>query len=362
MNARTRTEKLIKENSLLRHKIKELEQFRIDPGRTREVLKSSGDIIQKALYINPDTAGINRLEDGLFVSVNPAFMKYTGYTEEVIGKTSIECNIWVDMKDRQRLLEGLERNGEVRDLEVFFRMKNGEKRRALMSASALELDGVPHHLFISRDITEREQVKQELQQMMERLAEAMGSTVQVMVALVETRDPYTAIHQVRSTNLACAIAAEMGLDRERINGIRMAGSIHDVGKLSIPVEILTKPKRLTNLEEVLVKTHPRKGYEILMNLESSWPLAEIVHQHHERMDGSGYPRNLQGNDILAEARIIAVSDVVEAMASHRPYRPSLGLEPALREIVNNRGKLYDADVVDVCLKLFRSNGYLFSTE
>ena len=178
-----------------------------------------------------------------------------------------------------------------------------------------------------------------------------------MVSAVEVRDPYTAGHQVRSADLARAIATEMGLPQEKIDGIRMAGSIHDIGKLSIPAEILSKPTKLTEIEFSLIKEHSRSGYEMLKDVESSWPLAEIVYQHHERMNGTGYPRNLKGDDILMEARILAVSDVVESMASHRPYRPSLGIEVALEEIENNKGTLYDNTVADVCLKLFREKGF-----
>jgi HD-GYP domain-containing protein (c-di-GMP phosphodiesterase class II) len=151
----------------------------------------------------------------------------------------------------------------------------------------------------------------------------------------------------------------MGLTQEKIEGIRMAGSIHDIGKLSIPAEILSKPTKLTEIEFSLIKQHSLSGYEMLKDVESPWPLAEIVHQHHERMNGSGYPRNLKGDEILLEARIMAVADVVEAMASHRPYRPTLGIEAALEEIEKNRGILYDNTVVDTCLRLFREKGYQF---
>jgi HD-GYP domain-containing protein (c-di-GMP phosphodiesterase class II) len=149
----------------------------------------------------------------------------------------------------------------------------------------------------------------------------------------------------------------MGLPREQIDAIRMAGSIHDIGKLSIPAEILSKPTKLSSLEFSLIKEHSRSGYEILKDVESPWPLAEIVYQHHERMDASGYPRNLKGDDILMEARILAVADVVESMASHRPYRPALGIDAALEEIEKNRGTPYDEAVVDACLRLFREKGY-----
>ena len=178
-----------------------------------------------------------------------------------------------------------------------------------------------------------------------------------MVSAVEMRDPYTAGHQVRVADLARAIATEMGLDQNKIDGIRMAGSIHDIGKLSIPAEILSKPTKLTDIEFSLIKEHSRSGYEMLKDVESPWPLAEIVYQHHERMNGSGYPRNLKGDEILIEARIMAVADVVEAMASHRPYRPALGIEAALEEIEKNKGILYDNTVADACLRLFREKGY-----
>jgi putative nucleotidyltransferase with HDIG domain len=178
-----------------------------------------------------------------------------------------------------------------------------------------------------------------------------------LISALEARDPYTAGHQSRVAHLACAIATEMGLSQEKIEGILMAGSIHDVGKLSIPAEILSKPTKLTNTEFSIIKEHSKSGYEMLKDVESPWPLAEIVYEHHERMNGSGYPRNLKGDEILMEARIMAVADVVEAIASHRPYRPSLGIETALEEIEKNKGILYDNAVVDACLKLFREKGY-----
>jgi PAS domain S-box-containing protein len=207
------------------------------------------------------------------------------------------------------------------------------------------------------DITERKRAEEEFQRILESLRKAFGAIIQVMVSAVEIRDPYTSGHQIRSANLARCIATEMGLSEDKIDGIRMAGSIHDIGKLSIPAEILSKPTRLTELEFSLIKEHSLKGYEMLKDVESPWPLAQIVYQHHERMDGSGYPRNLKGDDILMEARIMAVADVVESMASHRPYRPALGIEAALDEIAKNKGILYDDTVADACLRLFREKGY-----
>ena len=196
-----------------------------------------------------------------------------------------------------------------------------------------------------------------LQQTLDSLNNAVGATIQVMISAIEMRDPYTAGHQIRSADLACAIATEMELPQDKIDGLRMAGSIHDIGKLSIPAEILSKPTKLTNPEFSLIKEHSQNGYEILKNVKSPWPLAQIVYQHHERMNGSGYPQGLKGDAILLEARIMSVADVVEAMASYRPYRPGLGIDTALAEIEKNKGTLYDNNVADACLKLFREKGY-----
>ncbi len=212
-------------------------------------------------------------------------------------------------------------------------------------------------LGVTRDITERKKAEEEVQHSLVSLRKSFRTIIQVLASAVETRDPYTAGHQTRSADLARAIAAEIGLSKEKIDGILMAGSIHDIGKLSIPAEILSKPTKLSEIEFSLIKEHPQKGYDILKNVESPWPLAEMVYQHHERMDGSGYPRGLKGDDILIEASILAVADVVEAMASYRPYRPALGIDAALEEISKNKGTLYDGDAVDSCLRLFRERGF-----
>jgi PAS domain S-box-containing protein len=237
------------------------------------------------------------------------------------------------------------------------RRRGGESFPAAVLLTRMEIGGNILLQATVRDITEQAQAEEKLLQTLESLRKALGTTIQVMVSAIEVRDPYTAGHQIRSTDLARAIATEMGLSQDTIEAIRMAGPIHDIGKLSIPAEILSKPTKLTNIEFSLIKEHAQTGYEMLKDVESPWPLAEIVYQHHERMDGSGYPRNLKGDDILMEARIMAVADVVESMASHRPYRPALGLNAALEEIENNKGTLYDADAVDACLRLFREKGY-----
>jgi PAS domain S-box-containing protein len=208
-----------------------------------------------------------------------------------------------------------------------------------------------------RDITERKKVEEELEHSFERLRKTLGATVQSISMIVEMKDPYTAGHQQRVSDLARAIATEMGLSADRRDFIRTASSIHDIGKISIPSEILSKPTKLTDLEFSLIKTHSQSGYDILKDIDFPWPVADVVLQHHERMNGSGYPQGLKGDDILLEARIMAVADVVEAIGSHRPYRPSLGIDFALEEISRNKGILYDADVVDACLKLFQEKSY-----
>ena len=187
----------------------------------------------------------------------------------------------------------------------------------------------------------------------EAVRKSLQGIIQSISLIIETRDPYTAGHQRSVANLARAIALVMGLPPERIEGIRLAATVHDLGKISIPAEILSKPSRLTEAEISMIRIHPRSGYEILKKVEFPWPIAQIVLQHHERIDGSGYPQGLRGPDILLEAKILGVADVMDAMCSHRPYRAGIGIEKALAEIRQNRGILYDPEVVDACLKYFQ---------
>ena len=198
------------------------------------------------------------------------------------------------------------------------------------------------------------------QKFLKTLCKTIGcETMEALATIVEFRDPYTASHQQRVTQLACAIAKAMDIPGDEITGLYLAGLIHDIGKVSVPSEILCNPNGLSSDEFNIIKMHPTVGYEVLKGLDLPWPVAQIVHQHHERLDGSGYPLGLSGKDILLEARILAVADVVEAMASHRPYRPSLGLERALSEIVKHKGKLYDPDVTEACLRVFRDLAFEF---
>ncbi len=210
------------------------------------------------------------------------------------------------------------------------------------------------------DISRRKKAEDELILSFQKQQRAMEGTVQAMAFTIETRDPYTAGHQRRVTQLAQAIAEEMKLPEEQIEGIRMAGDLHDIGKIYVPAEILSKPGKISDNEYNIIKTHPKVGYDILKQIEFPWPIADIVLQHHERMDGSGYPAGLRGDEILMPARILAVADVIEAMATHRPYRPALTIDAALDEISRNRGRLYDSDVVDACLRVFQIKGFAFS--
>ncbi len=200
-------------------------------------------------------------------------------------------------------------------------------------------------------------INRQLMHSFKHLRKTMEGIITAMALALEMRDPYTAGHQRRVAGLACAIAKEIGLDGDTIEGIRMAGLIHDLGKIQIPAEILSKPSRLTDFEFGMIKFHPEAGHHILKTIEFPWPIAEIVLQHHEKMNGSGYPQGLRGQNILQEARILTVADVVEAMASHRPYRPAHSLDHALEEVQINRSVLFDAEAVDACLKLFKEKNY-----
>ncbi len=201
--------------------------------------------------------------------------------------------------------------------------------------------------------------KNEVIELRQKLEKILKGTVRALSSTVEKRDFYTARHQQRVAKLACAIAREIGLPEEQINGIRVAGLLHDIGKIHIPAEILNKPSELTDIEMELIKSHPKTGYEILKLVEFPWPVAQIVLQHHERMNGSGYPQSLSGTDILIEARILGIADVVEAMVSHRPYRPAHGINETLDEISRNSGNLYDSKIADACLKLFAGKKFEF---
>ncbi len=209
----------------------------------------------------------------------------------------------------------------------------------------------------AREKRARRSAEDGLRQTLVKLQRTLDQTVEALASITEIRDPYTAGHQQRVAQISAAIGEEFGLPRDMVEGIRVAGTLHDIGKIAVPAEILTKPSKLLEMEFGLVKTHPQVGYQILKGIEFPWPVAEAVLQHHERLDGSGYPRGLSKNEIISEARILAVADVVEAMASHRPYRPAFGIDMALEEILRGRGTIFDPEVCDACIRLFEEKGF-----
>jgi PAS domain S-box-containing protein/putative nucleotidyltransferase with HDIG domain len=330
--------------------------------RAKETLERERTLLRSLIDNVPDRIYAKDTE-GRFIICNEAMVRRMGKTgmAEIVGKSDFDF-LPPEMAKQFRADEQaiLQTGIPMINREEALAVEGGTITRWNLATKVPLLDRQGNRIGIvgvGREITDRKQAEQKLKDTLESLRKAFGTTVQVMVSAVEIRDPYTAGHQLRVADLARAIAKEKGLTPDRIDGLRMAALIHDIGKLSIPAEILSKPTRLTEIEFSLIKEHSLKGYEMLKDVESPWPLAQIVYQHHERMNGSGYPRNLQGEEILLEARILAVADVVESMANHRPYRPSLGVHAALDEIAKNRGLLYDAEVVDACLKIFNEKGY-----
>jgi len=243
--------------------------------------------------------------------------------------------------------------------ELDITIGDGKSVIAEMRVMDTEWEGEKAYLASLRDITDRKRMQLRLQVSLDNLKEVMDGTIRAMALAVEMRDPYTSGHQHRVAQLAQAIAEEISLPADRIEGVYWAASIHDIGKISLPAEILSKPVALNEIERKMIQAHSKVGYDILNGIDFSWPIAQIVLQHHERLDGSGYPHGLGGNEILIEARIVGVADVVETMASHRPYRPSIGLDKALEEIFKNKGRLYDEAVVNACLMLFNEKGFEF---
>jgi PAS domain S-box-containing protein/putative nucleotidyltransferase with HDIG domain len=238
--------------------------------------------------------------------------------------------------------------------------KNGIEFPIELSVSGTKIKGKWNSIGIIHDISARKESEQLLNQSIVQLRKAMGGIIHAMALTLERRDPYTAGHQRRVSDIARYIATEMGLSKEVVECVRTSGIIHDIGKITVPAEILSKPGIINENEFALIKNHTGTGHEILKEVEFQWPIAKVVLQHHEKIDGSGYPEGLCGDDILLEARILCVADVVEAMASHRPYRPALGIDAALEEISNNSGRLFDSEVVDACLNVFTSQKFKFN--
>lgn len=315
---------------------------------------------------------IDRIPIGLIVldtelkvqSWNPAAENMFGFTaEEALGKHPFD--LITPEEAKQKMVEVLRRllNGDTSAHSINENVtKDGCNLICQWSNITLyKTDGtVMSILSMVQDITERRNEEEERVLGSQKLIRnAMISTIKAIALTCEKRDPYTAGHQHRVTQLATTIAEDIGLSPDIIEGLSLAATVHDIGKMHIPAEILSRPGRLSEAEFNMIKIHPQVGYDILKTVDFPWPIATAVLQHHERMDGSGYPLGLSGKDIIPEARVLAVADVVEAMSSHRPYRPALGIDKALEEISQNRSIRYDANIVDICLMLFREKGFVF---
>lgn len=302
--------------------------------------------------------------DGSIDLFNDKVEEMTGYSKTRFASRNLK---WTDLilpedldKARTRFIKALRGlKSYVREYRI--NRQNGriawiQERSHIVLDPEGRIDYVSGVLF---DITIRKRGEEALKRSFLKLQESLKSTVMALVSALEMRDPYTAGHQRRVTQLACAIGKELGFSEKQVEGLRMIGILHDIGKIAVPAEILTKPGKISEHEFSLIKTHTEAGFNIVKEIDFPCPVAEAIAQHHERLDGSGYPKGLSGSDIIIQARILAVADVVEAMASHRPYRPGLGIETALAEITQEKGLLYDPEVVEACIKLFTQKGFEF---
>ena len=329
--------------------------------RAERELRQSEEKFAAAFHTSPDLMAITRLSDGTILEVNEAYSRLLGYTRaESIGKTNSKLSLWADPASRATFIASLKESGQIDEFETRLQYEDGTLLTCIASARTIELQGKPCVLWVVHDITELKEAQQRLQESLDQLSSVTEQVIAAIADIVEVRDPYTAGHERRVAELAVAIATRMGLDEETVAGVRVAALLHDVGKITVPTEILSKPGRLSEVEFQLVRTHPQATHNVLHSIEFPWPVAEVALQHHERLDGSGYPRGLAGEEIILEARILAVADVVEAMASHRPYRPARGIEAALEEIEQHSGSLYDAGVAEACVELFRRQGFTFA--
>jgi PAS domain S-box-containing protein/putative nucleotidyltransferase with HDIG domain len=295
---------------------------------------------------------------GKFIEVNKAMEEITGYSRDELMKIDV-VKIWTDIEEGAYFTNEVSITDWKVPRELQLTRKDGKKVFVSNTIVAIRFDSGIIQYFdgILEDITERKRTQMQVQQSLQQLQKTIKEIIEAMAYIGEVRDPYTAGHQRRVAHLSSDIARSMGLRNEQYEGLTMAAFVHDIGKILVPSDILSKPGKLTKPEFDMLKDHTRVGYEILKTIDFPWPIAKIVLQHHERMDGSGYPAGLNGDQIIIEARILAVADVVEAMSSHRPYRPALGIDKALEEINLNRGSLYDSTVVDACTNLFADKTY-----
>lgn len=298
--------------------------------------------------------------EGRYLSVNPALARIHGFNspdEMIHSVTDIAHQLYVDPSRRAELKRLTEEKGFVKDFEIMMRRKDLSLQWVSVNSHAVR-DNNGNILYYEgtlQDITSRKLAEEELSQ----LKKTLEGVINAISSTVEMREPCSKDHQKRVSKLAGAIANEMGFTQDAIKNLVIAGLIHDIGKISIPAEILNKPAQLSEMEFSLVRTHALAGYNIVKTSGLSYPVSEVVLQHHERLNGSGYPTGLKGVEILLESRILAVADVVEAIVSNRPYRLALGINAGLTEIKNNKGIFYDADVVKICLKLFQEKQFTF---
>jgi PAS domain S-box-containing protein len=305
-------------------------------------------------------AGIYIIQNEKFVYTNPrgAEIVGVGSPEEVVGTNPLD---WVCEADRGMVAEKMRllQTGEAKNLAFDFGVtrRDGVAIQVGVNTAVATHLGRPALIGLLQDISEKKRNEGKILHYIEQLKAALSSTVEVATIMSEMRDPYTVGHERRVARIAVAIGTELGLDADRLEGLHIASNLHDVGKINIPSEILTKPGKLSAIEMQLVQGHAQSSYDILKNVNFPWPVAQIALQHHERNDGSGYPQGLKGEEILLEARILAVADVIESMNSHRPYRAGLGIDKSLEEIERGRGTTYDTIVADACLQLFQHKGY-----
>jgi len=297
--------------------------------------------------------------NGKCIYANDRACRFYGYEEDEMLRLSLyELNAPEQIKMVETKIAELIEKGQL-TYESIHVGKNNNPAPVEISSLIIESGGREMIVSAVGDISERKRTAEELKQTSLRLQRAIEGAINAVALTTEIRDPYTAGHQHRVAKLACSIGRELGLTEKQIEGVRVAGTLHDIGKIYVPAEILSRPGRLRQNEINLVKDHAQVGYDLLSTIEFPWPVAQIVLQHHERMNGSGYPLGLSGDEILIEAKIISVADVVEAMASHRPYRPALSIEESLLEILQQRGVLYSPEAVDACIKVFTQKNFTF---
>jgi PAS domain S-box-containing protein len=318
-----------------------------------------------ALYSQAPFAYHSLDADGLVIRMNETGLSWLGYARnELVDRMHITDVMAAESRALfERSFAGFKERGYLRGLEFTFVRKDGTTFPGLVNATAISdaQGGYVRSLSTVVDISEQVAAREEVRRTADRLRRTVEGTILAMSNVVEARDPYTAGHERRVSELAVAIGREMAMADDDLEGLRLGALIHDIGKIAVPAEILAKPGPLSDVEFTLVEQHSPRGFDILQSIDFAWPIADMVLQHHERLDGSGYPRGLSGDQILPQARILAVADVVEAMSSHRPYRPALGMEAALAEVNAHAGEKYDSAVTDACSAIVKSGAFTFST-